>query len=247
MRFTATLFILTYAIYERLIQGLLGTVSCINIAMPEKPDSVLPYRNNEAATGKYTFYFKVSSSVPSNPFITIDFPSTYPKIVQDIDKCSGRIEVLLRSEKFYMDCTVFGSQIIFDLGSKWSELDAGNIIIELFDVVNPSTIQDRSSGNFAIRTWSGLDIPIDTNMIFDAIGFAPQYTGFTSVSVVNDGANIAGYITNYVVQFQNVIDYPVGTWFRLKFPPGFAFQENIDCYVEGLPDDKAQLPCYQDE
>ena len=31
------------------------------VVQPEKPNSVLPYRNNEKAMGKYTFYFKIGS------------------------------------------------------------------------------------------------------------------------------------------------------------------------------------------
>jgi hypothetical protein len=31
------------------------------VVQPEKPNSVLPYRNNEKASGKYTFFFKVGS------------------------------------------------------------------------------------------------------------------------------------------------------------------------------------------
>lgn len=215
------------------------------VVQPEKPNSVLPYRNNEKAMGKYTFFFKIGSSVDSNPLITIDFPSTYPSIVPDIENCKGRVEVLLRSEVEYMDCTVFGNQIMFDLNSKWTELDAGNIIIDLYDVVNPDGIA-VSTGNFAVRTWSGQDIVIDNNVIFQGIGFAKYYAFFPSVSIVNDGANIAGYVTNYVATFEISETLPIGSWFRLEFPAGFGFGDTLDCYVEEVGDDVAPLPCHNE-
>ena len=184
------------------------------VVQPEKPNSVLPYRNNEIASGKYTFYFKIGTSIDSNPLITIDFPSIYKTIIPDIEKCRGRVEVLLRSEIEYMACQVVDNQFIFDLKDRWPELDAGNLVIDIYDVINP-TGTAISTGNFAIKTWSGQDIVIDNNIIFEGIGFSPFYATFPSVSIINDGANIAGYVTNYVVIFTLSKPLKVGSWFRL--------------------------------
>lgn len=99
-----------------------------------------------------------------------------------------------------MNCTVSGQKITFDLSETWSELDAGNIIVELFDVINPDGTE-VSTGNFAVSIMSGSDTIIDNNIIFQGIGFATYYSFFNNVTIVNDGANIAGYVTNYVVTF----------------------------------------------
>lgn len=181
----------------------------------------------------------------SNPLITIEFPSIYTTIIPDIENCTGKVEVLLRSEVEYMNCTVSGQKITFDLSKKWSELDAGNIIVELFDVVNPVGTA-VSTGNFAISTKSGSDIVVDNNIIFQGIGFSTYYAFFPSVTIVNDGANIAGYVTNYVATFKISETLPIGSWFRLEFPEGFGFADNLDCYVEKVADDVAPLPCHNE-
>lgn len=135
---------------------------------------------------------------------------------------------------------------MFDLKDYWSEIDSGNIIIDLYDVINPVGTS-ISTGNFAIKTYSGEDLLIDENIIFEGIGFAPYYATFTSVSMVNDGANIAGYTTNYVLTFQLTANLPKGSWFRLEFPTGFGFGRELDCYVEQVADNLAGLPCAVDE
>lgn len=47
----------------------------------------------------------------------------------------------------------------------------------------------------------------------------------------NDGSTLAGYTTNYVVQFYNNIAIPSGSWFRLLLPPGFGFGSNVAAYM----------------
>ena len=76
------------------------------VLQPEVADSVLPYRNNENAVGKYTFTFKMSSPVPSNPRITVDFPSIYPKILNNVDACRGSVLVMLKSKGELYDRTL---------------------------------------------------------------------------------------------------------------------------------------------
>ena len=218
--------------------------------LPEVVDSVLPYRNNEQAIGKYTFTFKMSSPVPSNPRITIDFPNIYPKLLANVDNCQGTVAVKLRNEIFNFSCAVDGTRITFDISNQWGYLDAGNIVVEVFDIINPTGAAYKSTGYFKIMTWSGIDLVIDSNVAFDTIAFAPVYTLFTTtpapVTIVNDGAKVAGYTTNYILNFINSVSYPMGTWFRVQFPPGFGFQAPLECYVIDFQVPYANLPCYND-
>jgi hypothetical protein len=230
---------------------LLVLVQCVKqivsgVLRPEVPDSVLPYRNNEQATGKYTFTFKMSSPVPSFPRITIDFPSIYPKLLNNVDNCQGTVEVKLINEKKTLTCTLVGNQFIFDLSTVWTELDSGNIVVEIFDIINPSSAALKSTGFFQIRTWSGIDIVIDSNLAFDSIGFAPAYTLFTAAAMVNDGSNIAGYTTNYILTFNTAFTYPKGSWFRMNFATGFGFDSPLECYITNIEVAFSNLPCYND-
>jgi hypothetical protein len=230
---------------------LLVLIQCVKqivsgVLHPEVPDSVLPYRNNEQALGKYTFSFKMSSPVPSYPRITIDFPSIYSKLLKNVDNCQGTVEVKLINEKQTFTCTLVGNQFIFDLSSQWSELDSGNIVVEIFDIINPSSVALQSTGYFQMRTWSGIDIVIDSNLAFDSIGFAPAYTLFAAASLVNDGSNIAGYTTNYILTFTTAFTYPKGTWFRMNFASGFGFESALDCYITNIAVASSNLPCYND-
>ena len=232
-------------LFVRLVkESLAGTL------LPEVVDSVLPYRNNEQAIGKYTFTFKMSSPVPSNPRITIDFPNIYPKLLANVDNCQGTVEVKLKSEKFNFACVVTGTRVSFDVSSQWSELDAGNIVVEVFDIINPTGVAKRSTGYFQVRTWSGIDLVIDSNTAFDSIAFAPAYKIFPTtpspVTIVNDGANVAGYTTNYILTFANADPYPIGSWFRLTLPSGFDFKPPLECYVIEFEVELANLPCYSD-
>jgi hypothetical protein len=230
---------------------LLVLVQCVQkilsgVLRPEVPDSVLPYRNNDQATGKYTFTFKMSNPVPSFPRITIDFPGIYPKLLNNVDDCQGTVEVKLINEKKTFTCTLLGNQFIFDLSTEWKELDSGNIVVEIFDIINPSSVASQSTGFFQIRTWSGIDIVIDSNLAFDAIAFAPPYTLFSSTSLVNDGSNIAGYTTNYILTFTTAFAYPKGSWFRMKYADGFSFENQVVCYITNIDVAFSNLPCYND-
>ena len=230
---------------------LLILYQCLNeivsgVLQPEVADSVLPYRNNENAVGKYTFTFKMSSPVPSSPRVTIDFPPIYTMLLSNVDNCQGTVFVKLLNEKVQLPCSLIGNQFIFDLSSNWSELDSGNIVIEIFDIVNPPSVQSQSTGFFQVRTWSGVDIVIDSNMAFDSIAFAPAYTLFSAATLTNDGSNIAGYTTNYILQFTTAYSYPTGSWFRMKFPDGFAFESALHCYITNIDPLLSELPCYND-
>lgn len=216
----------------------------LGVLQPEAANSVLPYRNNQGAIGKYTFTFKLSSPVPSNPRITIDFPPIYTKILNNVDACSGSVTVLLRNEVKAISCSIQSNTVIFDLSDSWSFLDAGNIVVELYDVVNPSSVAYKSTGFFQLKTWSGIDIVIDSNAAFESIAFAPAYTTFPSVGIVNDGANIAGYTTNYILSFSTTMTYTKGTWFRLVFPAGFSFGKTPNCYITNIEVSNSDLPCY---
>ena len=218
----------------------------LGVLQPEAANSVLPYRNNEGAIGKYTFTFKLSTPVPSNPRITIDFPPIYTKILTNVDACKGTVAVLLRNEVKTISCSIQSNTVTFDLSDSWSFLDAGNIVVELFDVVNPSAVATKTTGYFQLKTWSGIDIVIDSNAAFEAIGFAPAYTTFPSVGIVNDGANIAGYTTNYILSFTTTKTYTKGSWFRLVFPEGFKFGKSPNCYITNIEVSNSDLPCYSE-
>jgi hypothetical protein len=216
------------------------------VIQPEVADSVLPYRNNENAVGKYTFTMKLSTAIPSSPRITIDFPDIYPKLIANVDNCLGSVEIRLRNEVFELPCQINGRQVIFDISSKWAEVDAGNVIVQVYDIINPPGVAGKSTGYFGIKTWSGIDIIIDSNLSFESINFAPAYTNLASASLVNDGANIAGYTTNYILTFQTAFVYPKGSWFRFKYPAGFKFALPLDCYLTDLPVTTAYLDCKPD-
>lgn len=73
-----------------------------------------------------------------------------------------------------MKCSIVGNVVTFNLNQYWSEVDSGNLIIDLYDVINPTGIID-SGGNFAINALSGTDVIIDSNLVFTSIGYAPFY------------------------------------------------------------------------
>jgi hypothetical protein len=234
-------YVLGLIVFMRLVREYLA-----GVIQPEVADSVLPYRNNENAIGKYTFTMKLSTAIPSSPRITIDFPDIYPKLIANVDNCLGSVEVRLRNEVFELPCQINGRQVIFDISSKWSEVDAGNVIVQVYDIINPPGVAGKSTGYFGIKTWSGIDIVIDSNLSFESINFAPAYTNLASAVLVNDGANIAGYTTNYILTFQTAFVYPKGSWFRFKYPDGFKFALPLDCYITDLPVATAYLDCKTD-
>ena len=123
------------------------------VIQPELADSVLPYRNNVNAIGKYTFTFKTSTQVPSNPRITIDFPEVYPKIMNNVATCSGYVNITLKNDRRMYSCSVNGNQVVFDLSKTYSYLDAGTIIIDLYNVVNPSGVQGIEGARSLRRRW----------------------------------------------------------------------------------------------
>jgi hypothetical protein len=75
---------------------------------------------------------------------------------------------------------------------------------------------------------------IDSNLAFDAIAFAPPYTSVLFTSLVNDGSNIAGYTTNYILTFTTAFTYPKGSWFRMKYADGFSFENQVVCYITNI-------------
>jgi hypothetical protein len=63
------------------------------------------------------------------------------------------------------------------------------------------------------------------------ISIAPSFTTLPSASIANDGTNMAGYETNYILTFKNGYFYNTGTWFRINFPTGFTFDPALSCYI----------------
>jgi hypothetical protein len=72
---------------------------------------------------------------------------------------------------------------------------------------------------------------IDENTNFGGLSFSPLMGAFGSAAVANDGAGIAGYVTNYIITFTTPATLPVNSWFRLEFPTGFSFASPLSSYV----------------
>ena len=51
------------------------------------------------------------------------------------------------------------------------------------------------------------------------------------MSISNDGASIAGYVTNYILQFTNAVALAQGSWFRLQFPSGYGFGTTLCAFL----------------
>lgn len=122
-------------------------------------DSIQPYRTNQAATGKYTFTFKIATRLTTNPILKIGFPSIFPIIMANTNSCAGSVQVMLTSQKKNITCSVVINELAIDL-SAFPFIDAGNIVVVINDVLNPAgaDIFKKSSGNFSIRTYSGLTL-----------------------------------------------------------------------------------------
>lgn len=96
-------------------------------------------------------------------------------------------------------------------------------------MTNPSVTGGTGSGYFSIRTVSRQGLLIDLNDFFGTIGLANPYSYFASNVISNDGASIAGFVTNYVVDFQNTVKIPSGSSFRMMFPSGYTYTKDIAC------------------
>jgi hypothetical protein len=201
---------------------------------PEKPNSVDPFRTNESASGNYTFHFRITTIIKSKPRFVITFPQIYTQILKNPANCFVVFRIVLQNSEINALCSASGNTLVVDLQSYISQLDAGYFIINLQDVKNPSVAADKFSGNFYISSWSGIDISIDSNLSFDAIAFAPAYSAFSFLEVVNDGASTAGYLTNYLIKFGITKEYSIGTWFRLQFPDTYTISSSVQCVLRDL-------------
>ena len=61
--------------------------------------------------------------------------------------------------------------------------------------------------------------------------------------MINDGSQLGGYTTNYIIQFTTTIDLDTGSWFRAEIPDGFDIT-NVQCV---LVDTQQNLNCQVDE
>lgn len=208
--------------------------------LPEVPNSVDPFRTNMEAIANYTFHFRSSSQIQSKPRFTITFPDIFPSIFLNNAECKAIVTIVLTTEWSEIDCSVNGNIVEVDVQEVWGSLDSGYIMIELANVLNPSGVGQISSGNFYLRSWSGEQIVVDFNLAFEPIAFAPVYTSFTQVQLANDGSQVAGYVTNYIVSFKSGRDYSSNVWFRLHVPSEFEIQSGVKCLFGSLSE---QVSC----
>jgi len=78
---------------------------------------------------------------------------------------------------------------------------------------------------FVIETIKSGSTIVDTNINFASIGiadFAITYSTSEYGLMENDGSNLGGYLTNYILTFKNVKFLPKNTWFRLEFPKEYT-------------------------
>lgn len=200
-----------------LLITLLFQLKKLNCGLIERvvANSIEPYRTNESSTGSYKFTFKITTSLTQDPQLRMNFPSVFNPIMANSLACSGKITVMLTSETHTIVCSISGQQLFIDLSQYFTTIDSGNLIVEINDIVNPSGALKQSSGNFSIRTYSGLSQIIDENTNFGAVAFSQTMGSFSSCVITNDGSNIAGYVTNYVVTFAITQSLPAKSWFRV--------------------------------
>ena len=205
-----------------------------NTLYPEIPNSVQPFRTNEGAVGNYTFSFRMSSSIKENPRFTIEFPIIYDQVLEDMGNCIAEVYIVQQNNRIEKGCSISDNIIEVGLYPEIDNLDAGYIEVTIMNVLNPENTLTHSSGNFYLNSWNGVALLVDTNKAFDSVAFAPAYSIFTSVNVVNDGATVAGYISNYIVSFTSTKDYQQDTWFRFHIPVDFEVTSHLSCVINDL-------------
>ncbi|CAD8140771.1 unnamed protein product [Paramecium octaurelia] len=233
---------------------------------PDRANPIVPYRNNEDAYTFYDIFLSVSTRISSNGRLQITFPQEFDgtqlRLLQDdvmaatnIDKecyieytfsttttCIPYVEpaVTIPATNYY---TISNRTITIFFGSE--PLNAGSQKVRIKYNKNPVGLGGKSSGYLQIITLRDT-VPVDQNLNFGTVGFAPVYKKHTIASegqIINDGSKLGGYVTNYVIQFTTTIDLIKGSWFRAEIAEGFDISnvecvlvdtlQNLNCQVEG--------------
>ncbi len=130
---------------------------------PDKPDPVVPFRNNEGAWSSYTFFLKLSTRIPPNSQgeIWIKFPEIfnpapgsdaviYSKNDNPLNGDDPKSVVITRSVySYYPSFSLLGSDpytLVIKLDS--FELSAGSVSILIKYIKNPKGSSNNGTGNF---------------------------------------------------------------------------------------------------
>jgi len=208
------------------------------LVYPDTSRPIEPFRNNVPNIGQtvlsdYTFNLRVQTPSSSYPIIKIRFPEVYTTLTTGTTyDCTFQQSSTLIAEACIVeaDNTIRFPQFPKD-STSFQQITGGSASLVIKNIVNPQVTGGTGTGMFAVSTYSQALVIIDNNDAFGSIGLAPVYSYFPAVSLSNDGAPIAGYITNYILQFKNSKTIPKGSWFRLKFPSGYGFGKTLCAFL----------------
>ena len=186
------------------------------------PESTTPINtlwNNPGELTPYTFHFKLSTEILSQPKLSITFPSQYQSGL-GIGTCSA-------SETFTgvtVPCSVSGRVVTFEFQSLKQTIYS----LELKGVQNPS--DTGGTGMFELRSWSHSTL-VDKNLLFGSLGISGPPDSL-EVSVQVEGANLANYSPKHKFSVEIPEYYSKGTWLRVVYPQSFQIPDQVECFVQ---------------
>lgn len=198
----------------------LSFLSHAGLIYPKTSRPVLLSRNNYKSYADYTFFYQITSYIPTDAILEITFPTTSFDSGLGISTCS-----CLNWNSITLPCTVTDTKVALQVG-ELSNADSNNTYnITIYSVKNPSV---GGTTMFQIQIRAGINV-LDYSDFFANIGIVPALTSITSASVACITNCIAGLTSTYTLTYTTSEDYEVGSRIFIKFPEKLTFPSTVSC------------------
>lgn len=194
---------------------------------PKTSRPILLTRNNAGSSCDYTFYYQISSYIPSDSILEITFPETkYPSDL-GLSSCS-----VTNWNNILLSCTVSSTTVSIQVG-ELSNADLNNTYnLTIHNIPNPTI---GGSSIFKLQIRRGINI-LDYSDFFAEIGIVQTLTSISSSSVTCISNCIAGKVSAYTITFTTSVVYEQYSRIFIIFPSSLTLPSPVECSSAEIAD-----------
>ena len=194
---------------------------------PKTSRPILLSRNNAESLSSYTFFYQISSYIPSDSLLEVTFPSSVYPSGLSLTTCQAT-----NWDSQLLPCTVSSYTVSVSVGELSNANSNNTYNLTIHNIKNPSK---GGSSLFRLQLRRGVNI-LDYNDFFSDIGIVPALSPIDTYSVTCFSNCIAGQTAIYNLTYKTTQKYELNTRIFIYFPSTLTLNSDFSCESSEIPD-----------
>ena len=187
---------------------------------PKTSRPILLSRNNAESLSSYTFFYQISSYIPSDSLLEVTFPSSVYPSGLSLTSCQAT-----NWDSQLLPCSVSSYTVSVSVGELSNANSNNTYNLTIHNIKNPAK---GGSSLFRLQLRRGVNI-LDYNDFFSDIGIVSALSAIDSYSVTCSSNCIAGQTATYNLTYKTTQAYELNTRVFIYFPSSLSLGSDFSC------------------